>query len=98
MAGTPQYVWKVRAITTVADAIRANLKPTALPEIAIVPIPPSKPVDAPGYDDRMIRVARAVNPNVDVRELLVTTSRARLRMCFRTIATPRTAHQLGNRH
>jgi hypothetical protein len=56
----------------VASAIRDNLKPEALANISVVPIPPSQPVDTPGYDDRMLQVARAISPNIDVRELLST--------------------------
>jgi hypothetical protein len=72
LAGTPQYVWKGRAIETIGKAIRANLRADALPRIAVVPIPPSKPMGAPGHDDRMARVARAIGADVDVREALVT--------------------------
>jgi hypothetical protein len=72
LAQTPQYVWKGRAIRTVADALRANLKPDALPHTAIVPIPPSQPPGSPGYDDRMAQVARAIGPGVDLREVLYT--------------------------
>jgi hypothetical protein len=72
LAGTPQYVWKGRAIETIGRAIRLNLRAEALPQIAVVPIPPSKPIGAPGHDDRMVRVARAIGADVDVREALVT--------------------------
>jgi hypothetical protein len=72
LAGTPQYVWKGRAIQTIGAAIRANLDLARLGELAIIPIPPSKPSGAPGYDDRMARVARAIGADVDVREALVT--------------------------
>ncbi|WP_374659903.1 hypothetical protein [Phenylobacterium sp.] len=70
--GTPQYVWKARAIRTVADAIRANLRPDSLPGLTIVPVPPSTAPGEAGYDDRMVQVARAIAPGVDVREVLVT--------------------------
>lgn len=72
LAGTPQYVWKGRAIQDVAAALRANLTPDALASVAIVPIPPSKQPETEGYDDRMARVARAISPDVDVREVLYT--------------------------
>lgn len=73
LAGTPQYVWKGRAIDTIGAAIRANLRADRMGDIAFVPIPPSKPPGSPGYDDRMAQVARAIGPTVDVREVLVTT-------------------------
>jgi hypothetical protein len=72
LAGTPQYVWKGRAIRDIAAALRVNLKAEALPHLAIVPIPPSKPLGAAGYDDRMAQVARAIGPDIDVREAIFT--------------------------
>lgn len=72
LEGTPQFAWKGRAIRTVADAIRGNLRADRLAELAFVPIPPSKIRSDPGYDDRMTRVARAVSAGVDVREVLFT--------------------------
>lgn len=72
LAGTPQYVWKGRAIMDVAAAIRANIRAEAFARLAVVPIPPSKPVGSVGYDDRMVKVARTIGRDVDVREVLYT--------------------------
>jgi len=73
LAGTPQYAWKGRAIRDIGRAIAANISAEALTRACFVPVPPSKRPDAPGYDDRMAQVARAIGPAVDVREVLVTT-------------------------
>lgn len=69
---TYQWRHKQRAIGDVAGAIRENFHPDRLPDVTFVPIPPSKPVGHPEYDDRMTQVARSIGPGVDVRELLVT--------------------------
>ena len=74
LAGTPQYAWKGRAIRDVGRAIADNISTEALTRACFVPIPPSKQPGTPGYDDRMVQVARAIGPGVDVREVLVTTA------------------------
>lgn len=79
LAGTDQYVWKGRAIRNVGGAIAANLNAEALARACLVPIPPSKRPGDPGYDDRMVQVARAIGPAVDVREVLVTTGQREAR-------------------
>lgn len=73
LAGSPQYVWKGRAVREIGHAIAANISADALARACFVPIPPSKQPGAPGYDDRMVQVARAIGPGVDVREVLLTT-------------------------
>jgi hypothetical protein len=70
--GTAQWNHKLAAIDRVARSIAANILPEALPGLTFVPIPPSKPSTAPGYDDRMTQVARRIVPGCDVRELIVT--------------------------
>jgi hypothetical protein len=69
---TAEWPHKVRAIGDCARAIKANLDPDQLGELAIVPIPPSKTAAHPDYDDRMIRVALGIGANVDVRQVLFT--------------------------
>jgi predicted amidophosphoribosyltransferase len=66
--------WKYKGVVIpkIGAAIRRNLNKDRLRDITFCPIPPSKTKSHPEYDDRMIRVARAVGPEVDVRELLVT--------------------------
>ncbi len=71
--GTVQWRYKLRDIDRIGQLIRANLKPEALPSITFVPAPPSKPPDDPAYDDRMLRLGRAIGGDVDVRSLLETS-------------------------
>lgn len=70
--GTPQWSYKMAAISRVARAIAANINPEALPTLTFVPVPPSKPPSSPEYDDRMTQVARQIAPGCDVREILQT--------------------------
>ncbi|MGH7024187.1 MAG: hypothetical protein ACREEB_11440 [Caulobacteraceae bacterium] len=70
---TPQWAHKQRAIHDIAQVISRNLNAAALANTMIVPIPPSKPAGNPGYDDRMVRVAHAINSPAVVNEVLVTT-------------------------
>jgi predicted amidophosphoribosyltransferase len=70
---TPQWAHKLRTIELIGRAIRANLKANVLPAITFVPIPPSKLPTRPEYDNRMTQVARAIGPNADVREMIVST-------------------------
>jgi hypothetical protein len=73
--GTPQWNYKTRAIRRAGVAIAKNIKEEALSKVIFVPIPPSKPPIDPEYDDRMARVARAISPDADVREVLCTKTK-----------------------
>lgn len=69
--GRPEWTYKERAVGTIANMIRRNVRPDAA--LTFVPIPPSKTTNHPLYDDRMSRVlalASAGRPS-DVRELIV---------------------------
>ena len=69
--GRPEWTYKERAIGTIANMIRGNVKAEAV--LTFVPIPPSKATTHPLYDNRMSRVltmASAGRPS-DVRELIV---------------------------
>ncbi len=74
LRNTAQWPHKAAAISQVARAIAANIRPELLPGITFVPIPPSKPSTSPVYDDRMSQVAHRISPGCDVRELLFTHS------------------------
>ena len=66
---------KEKAIAGAAAALRRALE-AGLPTRAVfVPVPPSKARDDDGYDDRLVRMLRAVRPErpLDVRELIVQT-------------------------
>ena len=71
--GTAQWQYKLRAINDIGRLIRRNLKPEGLSSITFVPAPPSKPPGDPAYDDRILRIGRAIDRDVDVRPLLETT-------------------------
>jgi hypothetical protein len=69
--GRPEWAYKERAIGTIANMIRGNVKPDAV--LTFVPIPPSKATSHSLYDNRMSRVltmASSGRPS-DVRELIV---------------------------
>ncbi len=71
--GTSQWRWKEWAIQQSADAFRAALYDKDLDTITFVPVPPSKAKDDPLYDDRLIRMLRAIRPapDLDIRELVI---------------------------
>ena len=66
---------KEKAIAAVAAALRRALDGSLLDGAVFVPVPPSKVRDDDGYDDRLVRMLRAVRPErpLDVRELIVQT-------------------------
>ena len=73
--GTAEWHYKEQAIAQAAAAFRAVLSEQALTAYTFVPIPPSKAVNDPRYDNRMTRVLRAIRPSqpIDTRELIVQT-------------------------
>ena len=64
---------KEKAIAGAAAALGRALDPSLLDRAVFVPVPPSKARDDDGYDDRLVRMLRAVRPQrpLDVRELIV---------------------------
>ena len=66
---------KETAIATAAAALRRALEASLADRAVFVPVPPSKSKDDDGYDDRLVRMLRAVRPErpLDVRELIVQT-------------------------
>lgn len=67
--GTSQWRYKENEIARIAAAMKAAINPAALASLTFVPIPPSKQVSDPEYDDRMSRIARLISPN-GTRELI----------------------------
>ena len=69
----PEWRHKIRAIQEATRAFGDGLKPEALRKLTFVPIPPSKAHTDPLYDDRLIKMLRAIQPGValDVRELIL---------------------------
>ena len=64
---------KEKAIAGAAAALRRALEPGLLERAVFVPVQPSKAKDDDGYDDRLVRLLKAVRPErpLDVRELIV---------------------------
>lgn len=74
--GKPSWYYKGVAITEVAVAFRAAItSPKWLDNATLVPTPPSKAKSDPMYDDRMVRMLRAIRyaPPLDTRELVIQT-------------------------
>ena len=69
--GLLEYDHKERAILTVASLVKGVINTNAFKTCTFIPIPPSKTRADPLYDDRLARSLRAVDTDLDVRELLV---------------------------
>ena len=74
-AGRRHCLPKEDAIASAAAALRRVMPASLLDRAVFVPVPPSKAKDDDGYDDRLVRMLRAVRPGrpLDVRELIVQT-------------------------
>ena len=70
--GTPQWPYKDKAISQAAAAFRAAINEKSLNVATLVPIPPSKAKHDPLYDDRLLRMLKAIRPSpaLDIRELV----------------------------
>lgn len=64
---------KTRVIGEIASAFRQSLNAGWLGFATLVPVPCSKALDHADYDDRIEAICRAINPNADVRNLVVQT-------------------------
>ena len=80
--GRPEYIYKEEAIAKVARLVQGVFNENAIKTCTIVPIPPSKAKADALYDDRLVRSLRAVNPDLDFRELLVTKESMRAHQEF----------------
>jgi len=71
--GRPEWQHKERAIREVGQAFGVAIKAAWLSSVTLVPIPPSKERNDPLYDDRMLRMLRAIPSAqpLDIRELLI---------------------------
>ena len=71
--GSAQWKYKDRAINDAATAFRAAINGEWLDTATLIPIPPSKVRNDPLYDDRLVRMLRAMRsqPPVNVREVIV---------------------------
>ncbi len=71
--GKRGWHYKGDAIQEVAAAFRAAIGDSSIGAMTFVPVPPSKAKDDPMYDDRLTRMLKAMNPDiqVDIREIVV---------------------------
>jgi hypothetical protein len=74
--GKPEWRYKELAIQQVAREFRENLDLGRLRRVTLVPMPPSKARGDPLYDDRMLRILRAmdVEGQLDIRELVILSA------------------------
>jgi predicted amidophosphoribosyltransferase len=66
--------YKARAIASCARKLSEILKDKIKETATFVPVPPSKAVDHPEYDNRMELVCQGIAPNLDVRNLVVQST------------------------
>ena len=73
--GQAQWQYKEQAIVQAAAAFRASLNAERLNVATLVLIPPSKAKTDPLYDDRLVRMLKAIRatPALDVCELIIQT-------------------------
>lgn len=73
--GKREWQFKERDIRVAGQALRNAINDTWLEQAVFVPIPPSKAKGDPLYDDRMVRILHAINPQnpVNIRELILQT-------------------------
>jgi hypothetical protein len=74
--GKPEWRYKEAAIQRAGNELREALTDHLLCQFTIVPMPPSKSKAHPMYDDRVLRIVRAMTDGLacDVRELIVQPS------------------------
>ena len=72
LSGTAQYKYKGIAIQECGIAFGEAINANWLPGATLVPVPPSKIVGDPEYDDRILKICRAIPCAVpiDIRELV----------------------------
>lgn len=70
-ASRAQLGYKAVAVTDCGATIREALNPKWLDIATVVPVPGSKALDHPDFDNRMEQVARLIRPGVDVRNLVI---------------------------
>ncbi len=70
--GQNDWSWKAHAIDQAARELKASITPSWLNACVLVPIPPSKVVGDPEYDDRMTQIAQLIahGSGAQVREML----------------------------
>lgn len=70
----PDYKYKLQVIQQASNTFRSALNAAWLTNATLVPVPGSKALNHPDYDDRMEQVCRGIQAGVDVRNLVVQQS------------------------
>lgn len=96
--GTSQYAYKLREIERVGRLVSEILSVEILERFTFVPVPPSKSRDHPLYDDRLIQSLRRAHPDLDVRELILSSCSDRSHHEYGTEERRPTPEQLENRY
>lgn len=72
--GRPEWPWKDNAIRGAARIFLAALNNDSLRRVTLIPLPPSKAIGDPMYDDRMMQVLllmqAALGVRLDIRDVL----------------------------
>ena len=72
-SGSPGYKYKAKAIQDCSAALGEALRADWLATGTLVPIPCSKALDHPDYDDRIEQICRGIAANADVRPIVKQT-------------------------
>ncbi len=70
----PGYQYKAQSIRDVIAEFAEALNPAWLDTATLVPVPGSKAIDHPDYDDRMVQICNGIRPNLDVRCLVAQST------------------------
>ncbi len=69
--GRADYKYKLRVMQQASNAFRGALNTEWLDQATLVPVPGSKAMAHPDYDNRMEQICRNIRNGVDVRNLVV---------------------------
>ena len=69
----PGYQHKARCIKLCASELKEALNPRWLDTATLVPIPGSKAIGHPDFDNRIEKICRQIRPDLDVRNLVKQT-------------------------
>lgn len=69
--GRDDYKYKLQVMQQASNTFRGALNADWLQQATLVPVPGSKALNHPDYDDRMDRICRGIQDGLDVRNLVV---------------------------
>lgn len=70
IASAAELKYKERDIIRCSSTFRASINDVWIQDATFVPVPPSKAIGHPQFDDRMERICRGMGADVDVRNLV----------------------------